>query len=104
MKMYELFNAVYSNGETVWEKTLDEIYDAQGENRVTITPVIRVYRPAHLVPYYFVDYANDSVGVTLEVFDTYREAILFCESVSQMDETNFKKWLLSRENANQETL
>lgn len=101
MKMYELFNAVYSNGEVIYGKTLDEIYTRQGENTVTITPVIWVYRPTHQLPYYFVDYSNDSVGTTLKVFDTYREATCFRERVSQMDETEFKKWLLSQESVNQ---
>lgn len=91
-QMYKLYKAQYSDGRTVYEKTLEEIYSIQGDSSVTITPTIWLWKATN-APAFFVDYVGDGIGCTLSAFDNLRDATEFQNKVANMDEKAFKNWL-----------
>lgn len=93
-KMHELYNAHYSDGRTVYEKTLEEIYTIQGNSKVTITPTIWLWK-ATGAPVFFVDYVGDGISCTLSTFDNLRAAQEYREKISSMDEKAFENWLIN---------
>ena len=93
-KMYELYKAHYSDGRTVYEKTLEEIYAIQGDSKVTLTPTIWLWK-AEKVPVFFVDYVGDGVGCTLSTFDKLRDAQEYREKIANMDKKAFEDWLIN---------
>ena len=94
MKMCELFKARYSDGRTVYEKTLDYIYQHQNGARVEISPCIWVWK-ASAASVYFVDYVGGGIGCTVDTFDTLKEAEAFRETLAQMEAAEFESWLLN---------
>ena len=93
-KMCELFKAHYSDGRTVYEKTLDEIYAIQGDSKVTITPAIWLWK-ATGANVFFVDYVGDGISCTLSTFDNLRAAEEYREKIANMDEKAFENWLVN---------
>ena len=94
MKMNELFTAYYSDQRTAYEKTLEWIYEHQGESRVEIRPTILLWK-AGGAPIYFVDYVGNDVGCILATFDKLTDAQEYSEKIGKMNKEEFKNWLIN---------
>lgn len=70
VKMYEIYNVIFSDGEILREATLPEIHARQGERRGVISPVIvaRCLKPGKL-------FAVDYIGAKCARLGTYTGAI-----------------------------
>lgn len=93
MKMYQFFTARYSDGRTVYEKTLEWIYSHQNGSGVEISPTIWLWK-ATGGTVYFVDYVGDGVSCTIDTFDTLDTAQEYQERIGQMEEKEFEGWLI----------
>ena len=88
MKMYELYNAAYSDGRRLWAATLKEIYRQQGAAGVTVMPVIncRMVSPRGACAVCCND--RDRI-VTLGEYESSGEAMYAKERFAQMGVIEF---------------
>lgn len=94
MKLYQLFNAHYSDGRAVFQRPLEWIYKNQNGAGVTVSPCVSAYR---LGDFYAVDFSGRSLGCTLATFDSLREAQNFAERVRAMTCEEFGDYLNRKE-------
>jgi len=96
MLMNQLYTAYYSDGRIAHEKPLDWIYQNQGNARVEIRPAIWLWKVPE-VELYLVDYVGQCAGFTLQTFRSLKAAEEFKAKIGQMEESEFKNWLLNRQ-------
>jgi hypothetical protein len=96
MLMNQLYTAYYSDGRIAHEKPLDWIYQNQGNARVEIRLTIWLWKVPE-VELYLVDYVGQCAGFTLQTFGSLKAAEEFKAKIGQMEESEFKNWLLNRQ-------
>lgn len=95
LKMADLFNATFFGdgdkvGETVKEKTLDELYSIQGDRQVLFKPCIVIHALCGL---FSVDFDGEKLGCTLKVCKSYEDAEATRNKFESMTVDGFKEYL-----------
>lgn len=88
MKMYELYNAAYSDGRRLWAATLKEIYRQQGTADVAICPVLtaRTIEPKKA---FAVCCTDQNRIITLGEYENSGEALCAKEHFARMSVIDF---------------
>lgn len=96
VKMYEIYNVLFSDGEILREATLPEIHARQGERRGVISPVIwaSCIEPGKL---FAVDFIGKRSGVRLGTYPTAKEAQEAANAYGRMKCTDFAAMICRKE-------